>query len=613
MTTPWVSIKYLEIQFIKTIEINIIMNIRSLILPAAFAFVLGAWAVPAKRGATCSVQQPDGSVMQLTVMGDEHNHYYLTSDKKVVIAAEGEYCYATIDEKGKVLSSRVRVNAPEKRSAEESVFVEKLSADVITKAIMRAADENGNNNTHDGVGLFPSHSFPCRGNVKVLVFLVGYSDVPFSEESALYFKDMITQEGFSEKGATGSCRDFYVDASEGLFVPEFDVYGPVTLPNPRSYYGENDANGNDTKPEEMMLHAAQILDDEVDFSQYDTDGDGFIDNVFIFYAGEGEAAGGGSETVWPHSWERTFLQKFDGVKLRRYACGPEMISKTLRDGIGTFCHEFGHVLGLPDLYNTTDVSAIYTPMSWSVMDEGCYNNNNRTPPTFSAFERNALGWMGDNLVEITGPASCTLQHILDSNKAYVISTPKENEFFILENRQQMGWDKYLPHHGMLIWHIDYNATVWNAPNNDESHQYVDLVEASNSTCYDRLNQRGYPFPGSTRIKEYKYGGSPDFKTWDGMNLDLDITDITEVDGIITFNVAGGGEDPAAVLSAITAADSSIIVNDRSISVAMEGKIYVCDMMGNNVAAGSNYLTTQALSPGIYIVHTLETATKLLIK
>lgn len=597
------------------------MNIRSFILPAAFAFALGAWAVPAKKGAICSVPQPDGSVMQLTVMGDEHNHYYLTSDKKVVIAAEGEYCYATINEKGKVLNSKVKAHAPEKRTAEESAFVEKLSADVIAKAIMRASDENenedetGNGNSHDGVGLFPNHTFPCNGNVKALAFLVGYSDVPFSEESAQYFKDMITQEGFSENGATGSCRDFYVDASGGLFVPEFDVYGPVTLPNPRSYYGGNDAYGNDNHPEYMMLHAAQLLDDEVDFSQYDTDGDGFIDNVFIFYAGEGEAAGGGDETVWPHSWEKTFLQKFDGVRLKRYACGPEMISATSRDGIGTFCHEFGHVLGLPDLYNTNDASADYTPMSWSVMDAGCYNNNSRTPPTFSAFERNALGWMGDNLVEITGPASCTLDHIIDSNKAYVISTPKENEFFILENRQQSGWDKYLPYHGMLIWHIDYNATIWrnNTPNNNKSHQYIDLVEACNRNYSDRFNQRRYPFPGSSKVKEYKYGGTPDFKTWSGLNLGLDITDITESGGLITFNVAGGGEDPGAGISAITAADASITVNDRSISVTTEGNIYVCDMMGRNIAAGSNSLSTRTLSPGVYLVRTPGAATKVLVK
>ncbi len=596
------------------------MNIRSLILPTAFAFALGAWAVPAKRGAVCNVPQPDGSVMQLTVMGDEHAHYYLTSDQKVVIAAEGEYCYATLDSNGKVMNSKVKAHAPEKRTLEEKAFVEKLSAESIATAMMKApaeSDTDGDDvtgNTHDGVGLFPNHTFPSTGNVKALAFLVGYSDVPFSEESAEYFKNMITQEGFSENGATGSCRDFYVDASGGQFIPEFDVYGPVTLPNPREYYGGNNSYGNDSRPEYMMLHAAQLLDDEVDFSQYDTDGDGFVDNVFIFYAGEGEAAGGGAETVWPHSWDKTFMQKFDGVRLRRYACGPEMISPTSRDGIGTFCHEFGHVLGLPDLYNTENANVIYTPMSWSVMDAGCYNNGSRTPPTFSAFERNALGWMGDNLVEITGPASCTLDNIIDTNKAYVISTPVENEFFILENRQQKDWDKYLAYHGMLIWHIDYNATIWknNTPNNRQNHQYVDLVEACNRTYSDRMNQRKYPFPGSGKVTEYKFGGTPNFKTWAGVNLGLDITNIQETNGIITFDVAGGGEDPAGIISA-TAADANISVSDRTINVATDGNIDVYDTMGRLIASGNNNLSAPVASPGIYIVRTPGSAAKILVK
>lgn len=590
------------------------MNIRSIILSTAFVLALGAWAVPAKKGAICTVSQQDGSVMQLTVVGDEHNHYYLTTDKKVVIAAEGEYCYASINEKGKVLNSKIKAHAPEKRTAEESAFLEKLSTEVIVKAIMKAPAEEGVGNSHDGIGQIPN-TFPCTGNVKALVFLVGYSDVPFSEKSAEYFKKMITQEGFSENGATGSCRDFYVDASNGLFIPEFDVYGPVNLPNPRSYYGGNDEKGNDSKPEDMMLHAAQILDNEVDFSQYDTDGDGFIDNVFIFYAGEGEAAGGGADTVWPHAWGANFNQKFDGVRLLSYACGPEFISPTSQDGIGTFCHEFGHVLGLPDLYNTNDASVDYTPLSWSVMDLGCYNNNSRTPPTFSAFERNALGWMGDNLIEIKGPATCTLEHIIDSNRAYIISTPNKNEFFILENRQQNGWDKHLANHGMLIWHIDYNETIWrnNAPNNNESHQCIDLIEACDRNYSDRLNQRRYPFPGSNKVTEYKFGGSPDFKTWAGENLGLDITDIKEVNGKITFDVAGGGEDPGAGKNAIADSDETVNVSNRTIFVSTDGGIFIYDLTGSNIAVGYNSLTTAILKPGIYIVRTPRSMTKVLVK
>ena len=396
----------------------------------------------------------------------------------------------------------------------------------------------------NGIGLFDS-SFPVKGDVKALVILVNYKDVKFQTPNpSAYFSDMLMKQGFSEYGATGSAYDYFFDNSDGQFRPQFDCYGPVDLPNNRSYYGGNNSNDEDKAPEEMIIHAVELLDDEVDFSQYDTDGDGFVDNVYVFYAGRGEADGGGTNSVWPHSyniyWGAGRICQADGVMFDYYACSNEW-DGAKPDGIGTFVHEFSHVMGLPDLYDVDYENAEYvTPGAWSVLDMGNYNNNSRTPAAYSAFERNALGWNEPRVLD--GPADIVLEHILDSNESCLIPTEKDTEFFLLENRQKKGWDAYVPGTGMLIWHIDYNSRVWqnNKVNINRSHQYVDIVEAG-GTANNGINSamRSYTFPGSKNVTSFTSSTTPALKSWAGKAINLPITDIKESNGKISFKVAGG--------------------------------------------------------------------------
>ncbi|MDE6832255.1 MAG: M6 family metalloprotease domain-containing protein, partial [Muribaculaceae bacterium] len=371
-----------------------------------------------------------------------------------------------------------------------------------------------------------------------------------------YFEDLLMKPGFNQYGGTGSAYDFFTENSNGQFDPQFDVYGPYTLPQNRSYYGGNDGYGNDQYPEMMVYTGCRGLNDQINFADYDMDGDGYVDNVFVFYAGQGEADYGPDDSVWPHQWELSSAGRnltLDGKKIDKYACTNEWNTST-PCGIGTFVHEFSHVMGLPDLYCTDYGHEAKTPGEWSALDMGPYNNDGRTPPAYSAFERNAMGWMEP--IVLDGSRKIELEHILTSNQACLIPTSKDTEFFLLENRQQTGWDKYLPGHGMLIWHIDFVQSIWdsNAVNNTASHMYVRIVPASNNSN----SEATWSWPGTSKRTQFTSTTTPALKNWAGKAIDMPITEITEQGGIIRFLAQGGVEPipaPEALYPAVIAQGS----------------------------------------------------------
>ncbi|MDE6497099.1 MAG: M6 family metalloprotease domain-containing protein [Muribaculaceae bacterium] len=516
-------------------------------------------AIPAKPGLV-EVTQADGTTLQVRIMGDERHHIYLSDDGYLLANDKDTYYYADVDDAGEIVRSNIRATASAMRDGVARSFVQAVDMPrVYEKLNARAAREASplKAGARRGPGLFPGTHFPAMGKQKAIVILVEYKDVKMTLDDAHdYFHRMLNEPGFSDYGGTGSAVDFFLESSMGQFEPQFDVFGPITLSQNRSYYGGNDWYGNDSHPEEMIIEACQQLDATVDFSEYDRDGDGYIDNVFVFYAGRGEASGGSSDTVWPHSWDISAATSvpyyFDGVRLDRYGCSNEYESGR-PDGVGTFVHEFSHVMGLPDLYATSYTSA-FTPGAWSALDYGPYNNDGCTPPLYSAFERYALNWLEPAVID--GPLNATLNPI-GTNQAGIIRTSSDDEFFLLENRQQRSWDTYIPGHGMLIWHVDYNASVWtsNTVNNSGYHQYVDIEEADGTQS--DYSREGDTFPGSAGVTSFTDDTSPSMKTWSGQRLNLPITDIAEShDGIITFKVCGGREplEPTVALD-VTDCDS----------------------------------------------------------
>ena len=506
------------------------------------------FAMPAKKGVRTFVQ-PDGSVLSIKVTGDEAMHFVTTEDGRLLhLDDDGFYRLAAVADDGAIVSTGESVN----KLGEAIPHGIKLTEDVI-KDVKARREQKGKKGrrklpVQSGMGLFSS-SYPLTGNPKCLIILVEYSDVKFNTayDAKSYFTYMINGDDFTQFGGTGSVLKYFKDQSGGKFAPSFDIYGPVTLPRNMSYYGKNDRYGEDQNAEQMVVDAVNILDATVDFSQYDTTGDGFVDNVYIFYAGRGEADSYIEDAVWPHSWDLTksgIIKKADGVQFDRYACSNEW-SEDKPDGIGTFVHEFSHVLGIPDLYTTTSVGD-YTPGEYSVMDYGPYNNDSRTPPNYSAYEKNAMGWYEPIMLE--QPMSVTL-HSIESGEFGMVTTEKETEFFLFENRQLEGWDAYIPNHGMLIWHIDYDEEIFeeNIVNEFKYHQYVDIVEANNWTGYEYMD--GYTFPGTSGNTSFTADTKPAFKSWAGKAIDYPITNIKEEDGIITFDVAGGGTMSAPLLKA----------------------------------------------------------------
>lgn len=563
--------------------------ILSILASGIFA---GAFAIPAKQG-MINFQQPDGSIIKVMLAGDEHGHMLYSAEGHLLIEKDGILEYAEFDSDGVPFASGhlVKTSLPDislisrlqsqkqidawaeklslhkasrlsllgKGSANGRKYVSTLDDDSEEEGGSEEDGENENPNEEENqpsddrlvplnFGRFDTN-FPVIGEQKGLVILVEYQDVEFKYGDHDYFSRLLNEEGFSDNESLGSARDWFIENSNGLFIPEFDVYGPVMLPENRLYYGGNDKYGNDRNPEQMAIHALELLDEEVDFSQYDRDGDGVIDNVFIFYAGKGEHDSGISNAVWPHSWEIPYdgedAHIFDGVYLNHYACTCEYPSGYKRpDGIGTFVHEFSHVMGLPDLYATSYTTS-FTPGRWSVLDTGPYNNNGLTPPNYSAFEKCALGWL-DFIPLAEGDVE--LPYLADSNVAYVLPADK-NEFFFFENRQQIGNDQFIPGHGMLVWHVDYKKSVWdmNTINNKPTHQYVDLVEADNTKT--ESSRKGDAFPGTKGITSFGFTTKPQLANWAKEQLAYDIENIEESeDGLITFKVVQSKSeiDPGAV-------------------------------------------------------------------
>lgn len=463
--------------------------------------------------------------------------------------------------------------------------------------------------------------FPSQGQVKGLVVLVEYQDVKFTVENPLQeYSDMMMKPGYDYSYSTGkntykhngSAHDYFYQNSMGKFDPQFDVYGPLLLKNDRAYYGSNRGGASDIRPHEMIIEACQQLDSlGIDFSQYDANGDGFIDFVFAFYAGPGENnTGTSSDAVWPHAWWMSSAgvggkYVFDDKVLESYACTCEIYAGEL-DGVGTFCHEFSHVLGLPDLYDVNYKAN--APYNYSVLDNGCYLRRGYHPLGYSAYERYELGWLAPtqlpdtaNTIELTDFGTNNQAYIQCVTPDSVAADTRDGEYYLFENRQNIGWDRYMPGHGMMVWHIDYVTSKWwyNSVNTWVNHQCVDLVEADG----EKANQNGSEtFPGSANHTEFTDDSKPAFCGWTKPgtssssltnHLGKPITNIQELRDeeagyyILSFDLMGGKSKAPDNEEGITeieqdaaqSASGLILLNGRTILSTATGYY---DVMGRKI-------------------------------
>lgn len=531
-------------------------------------FVMQVMAIPADSKLR-TVTQPDGSSLMVRLYGDESYHFFVTADGQVVVeGANGGWYYAEGDDEESLHPSAMMAHDADKRGRSEKKFLNEREVSGVTVAIQRHISRvwtekntriNKNRNTRRAHRIL---DFPGQyiGKKRGLVILVEFANLSMaSSTSQQDYEDRFNKKGYTQDGHVGSVSDYFRDQSYGVFELSFDVVGPVRLSRNYGYYGTDGTGngGHDLHSDEMIREACQLADPYVNFSDYDWNHDGEADQVYVIYAGYGQATGGASNTIWPHESHLEYTKdgtiELDGITINTFACSNELYGENRERymGIGTACHEFSHCLGLPDTYDT-DYSGAFGMGDWGVMNGGSYNGPNgcaEVPCGYTAFERWYVGWleMKDILMSQWVTA---LPDLEQAPVAYRMrSENHEDEYFIFENRQGTKWFKYLGQtqglHGMLVTHIDYSLVAWtlNEVNPSPSLQRMTIIPADGNYDETSKGQAGDLFPGTEGVtsidnkSHYNVGGKLNHANADGtFTMNATISQITESeeDGNISF-------------------------------------------------------------------------------
>ena len=496
--------------------------------------VVASWAVKADPTPTV-VTQPDGTQLTIIVHGDEDCNWYTTSDGVLLCPIGNSYFVASISANGEIAPTTLLAHERSMRSDNETSIIAKQDKAAFYSAIKGRQQQYRARRI--SIGTAATSYFPHTGSPKALVILVEFSDTLFSvSEPSVVFDEYLNHEGSSmpdhsnyERRNHGSVRQYFNDMSNGAFTPQFDVYGPVRMEKPSAYYGEG--TDNMTRIKEMIVAACDSIDKDVDFTEYDQDGDGFVDLVYVIYAGYSQSVGGNSvDCIWPKSGTLGSVSNtFDGMKINRFGINNELnyypgrkfnsypeITKRI-NGIGLFCHEFSHTLGFPDLYCELEVDNQELEY-WDLMDGGEYVDNGYTPAPYSPWEKEVAGWT--TIDEITEAKQITLA----DGQAVRIKSDTNDEYIILLNMQNNGWAKAMLGHGMLVYRIDYpydSVNLFDKPNAITSGKpAVTLLPAdglliSSYRVYDSepsdtkpysiteyINSHyGDPYPGTSNVTE----------------------------------------------------------------------------------------------------------------
>ena len=438
------------------------------------------FAIPAKKSWKV-VSQSDGTTIKVSQAGDEHLHYYITEDNVPIYkAADNRYCYLTI-ESGKLHNSGVLAHESAARSAKELQVMNTIH-DLAPIARQMAAKKRSAAKRCVRPDRLPSKDdiSVFKGSKKALVILAAFSDKSFSKgDDAIvkFYDEVLNQEGYSQNGAAGSVHDYFKDMSRGEFDLTFDIVGPVKVSKSATYYGgPSPIMGGTDHIGEFITEAIKKADEkcDIDWKKYDWDDDGEVEQVFVLYAGYGQATGGPTGTIWPNAWTLDeALQNsdgnggfsIDGVFINQYACSNELYldSGTVPMGLGVFCHEFSHCMGLPDMYDT-NYGSTPTMGDWDLLAGGSYNGPHGIgwcPAGWTSYERAYAGWL--ELTELkAGDIIKGMTSLEEADgKAYVIYNDNhKDEYYLLENHKGMGWDKYTPENGLLIIHVDYDKDLF---------------------------------------------------------------------------------------------------------------------------------------------------------
>lgn len=529
---------------------------------------VSAMAIPARRGLWSTITLSDGTQVRVELRGDEHLHYLQAENGTCYIKKNGTY-----------------------EQIDAAVLQAKRAKRMSKRRIISAS-------TSDGLGQYGKMSMgslPSIGEYTIPVVMVQFADMEFQstttvEKMTRYYNE----EGYADEiGCAGSVRDYFKAQSGDKFIPTFDVVGIVTLSNPYKYYGEHDENDPDIVDKHMDdlpgdVISAAISQLGIDFSQYvvpaaDENHAEGVPLLAMFYAGPGEATEPtetGADYLWPCEWDDTddpiAQGNYGGVHFNSFFVGNEQYTDRSLMGMGTFCHETGHALGLPDFYVTDYNYTEDDPFSlWSIMDCGGYVNDAHAPMGYTAYEKSIMGWL--ELKEIGDATEITLQSPIGSaeNSAYIIRH-SDTETFIFENRQPATWYPSPMGCGVMVSRIAYDEELWrtNTLNNIQDEKHALMLAA------DKVKMDFYNHVGPSNL----YGNGVDsiltLKTLRGDDQPINISKITKNDdGTITLSF-----DPDA--TAIHAAHSDAALSHRIYT--LQGTLINNDR--------------QHLKPGIYIAN-----------
>lgn len=582
-----------------------IIAMLSLTLAASTTF-----AVPAKQ-AKKTLTLADGTQVVATLMGDEYMNWWQADNGMRYVESqenEGVYVAANMDIMTATAEMR-RAQVGEKRAKR-------------LNSVRKAADLSSFGG-QQRVQIGDEH-VTYEGKKKGIIILVQFPNQKFEEgHDNAYYNMVANEKGLTHKdGYVGSVSDYFLSQSNGKFELDFDIAGPYTLSHTSSYYGKNDGANIDVKVGYMIQEGCDAaVADGFNFNNYDWDGDGYADQVFVLYAGLGEASGGDAKTVWPHEYQirytcvgKVLNYTAEGKgKVDTYACANEMervineytgqyTSDQKLAGIGTICHEFSHCLGFADMYDTTANGGNYGMGFFDVMASGSYNGGGFIPCNYNAYERIYAGWTEPIVLE--DPASVkAMKSTQDYGRPFIIYNDKhKDEFFTLENREQKGWDAALYGGGMMITHVDYDQTVWgvnqvNASASD--HQRCTIFHADNDDNGQDLGSIKndlYPYmvSGAVMNDELTDDSRPAAKLYnrnaDGTKyMGKPVTAIRKnADGTMSFDFMGGSEEN--ILDNTTTAIKDIKADTRK----ADNRVYSIDgrYLGDDI---------NALGKGLYIV------------
>lgn len=550
-------------------------------LYAIAAFLLFSFAKMAASPAyrfTRQVQQSDGTTLVIQRAGDEHFSYYTTTDGVPVMKTEnGDFCYARFLNSGRLGSTN--------RIAHEKAVRNRVEADVADLVMSEFTQHMSASAPmmRYGIGRRTDASVNSIGAKHIPVILVQFSDIKFMETNTVEkFNLHFNGVNYTDEGGPGSVRDYFIQQSDSLFQPTFDLIGPVTLSKNAAYYGQNNRNGNDMHDAEMIAEALTLsLNEGTDFTPYAENG--AVPFVAIIYAGYGEQAcdtsmlkgtvyesTGVSNTVWAKY--RPSLNATNGsLTFRAALCTNEVGNYDLKgtkiDGIGTFCHEFSHAMGLPDFYGS---SGVFGLDYWDIMDYGQFVGYGVMPVGYSAYERNFMGWLDIDTLQ-TVKQGVTLAPLASGNgkRAYKIVNPQSSngcEYYVLENRQRSNWFHRNFGYGMLIYHVDYLESAWTGGtvNSVKSHQRITLLPAdgvltpaSEVTSFNQY--RGDPFPGRLGITTLSNTSTPCDTAYYGGYMNVTLNQIhTDANRNIVFAYMADGflDTPTDLKTADTESSST---------------------------------------------------------